>query len=162
MNRCTQRQFTFHPLTVLVISMMAAAIFALLVSLLFEGDLRWFLLYYFTPIGIPFVAFLFDRAEQYALTSTAAWGVDVVVLIPALTRAFIPIPFISGHALFLTYCLFTSKSKVARISAVLVLLQVIYLKIFVTHDQALFGGVVLGCLAAFYYRRIRPVKLGNE
>jgi hypothetical protein len=162
MNRFTQRQFIFHPVTVLVISMMAAAIFALLVSLLFEGDLRWFLLYYFTPVGIPFVAFLFDRAEQYALTSTAARAVDVVVLIPALTRAFIPLPLVSGHALFLTYCLLTSKSKVACITALLVFLQVAYLKLFVTHDPALFGGVVVGCLAAFLYLRIQPVKLGNE
>ena len=162
MNRFTQRQSIFHPVTVLIISMMAAAIFALLVSLLFEGDFRWFLLYYFTPIGIPFVAFLFDRAEQWALISKAAWAVDVVVLIPALTRAFIPIPLVSGHALFLTYCLLTSTSKVAGITAVLVLSQVIYLKIFVTHDPALFGGIVMGSLAAFIYLRIKPVKLGKE
>jgi hypothetical protein len=155
MNRFTQRQFIFHPVTVLIISTMAAAIFALLVSLLFEGDFRWFLLYYFTPIGIPFVAFLFDRTEQYALTSKATWALDLVVLIPAFTRAFVRIPLVSGHALFLTYCLLTSKSKVARLSAVLVLLQVVYLKLLVTHDTALFGGVVVGCLAAFLYRRIK-------
>ena len=146
-------------MTVLVFSMIAAAIFALLVKLLFDGDLRWFLLYYFTPIGIPFVAFLFDRAEQYELASTASWALDLVVLIFALTRAFVRIPLISGHALFLAYCLLTSRSNVARITAVLVLLQVAYLKIFVTHDTALFGGVITGCLAALLFRWVKPAKI---
>jgi len=159
MNRIRSRQFIFHPVTVLVFSMIAAAIFALLVTLLFDGDLRWFLLYYFAPIGIPFVAFLFDRAEQYELASTASWALDLVVLIFALTRAFVRIPLISGHALFLAYCLLTSRSNVARITAVLVLLQVAYLKIFVTHDTALFGGVITGCLAALLFRWVKPDKI---
>jgi hypothetical protein len=162
MNRVTSRQFIFHPVTVLVVSIVAAAIFALLVTLLFDGDLRWFLLYYFTPIGIPFVAFLFDRAEQYELASTASWALDLVVLIFALTRAFVRIPLISGHALFLAYCLLTSRSNVARITAVLVLLQVAYLKIFVTHDTALFGGVITGCLAALLYRWVKPAKINVQ
>jgi hypothetical protein len=158
MNRITRREFIFHPITVLVVSLLAAAIFALFIILSFDGDLRWFLLYYFTPIGIPFVAFLFDRAEQYSLASRAAWAIDLVVLLPALTRAFIPIPLISGHALFLTYCLLTSRSKVARLTAIIVLLQVAYLKLFVTHDTALFGGVIAGCLASLVYRQVKPVK----
>lgn len=150
--------YIFHPVTVIAVSLVAAAIFACFVSLLFDGDLRWFLLYYFTPIGIPFVAFLFDRAEEYKSTSTAAWVIDLAVLIPALARAFVRIPLISGHALFLCYCLLTSRSKIARITAFFVLLQVAYLKIFVTHDTALLGGVIAGCLAAFVYRRVKPVK----
>lgn len=141
---------------VLAVSILAAAIFALCVIVSFDGEFRWFLLYYFTPIGIPFVAFLFDRAEQYASTSPGSWSVDLMVLIPALARAFIRLPLISGHALFLTYCLLTSRSAVARITAFLVLSQVAYLKIFVTHDTALIGGVIGGSLAAFLYRRVRP------
>jgi hypothetical protein len=145
----------FHPVTVLAVSILAAGIFAIFVTLLFEGDFRWFLLYYFTPIGIPFVAFLFDRTEQYGSVSMASWAIDLAVLIPALTRAFVRLPFISGHALFLVYCLLTARSKVARLTAVLVLLQVAYLKIFVTHDTALVGGVILGCLAALVYRWVK-------
>lgn len=156
MNRMKRRQFIFYPATVLAVSIIAAAIFALIVTLFFEGDLRWFLLYYFTPIGIPFVAFLFDRGEQYELASLASWAVDLAVLVPALMRAFVRLPLISGHALFLTYCLLTSRSKVARITAVLVLLQVVYLKLFVTHDKALFGGIIAGCLAALYYQWVKP------
>jgi hypothetical protein len=142
-------------MTVLGVSMLAAGIAALSIILSFDGSLRWFLLYYFVPIGIPFVAFLFDRAERSGSVSTAAWAVDLVVLIPALLRAFVRLPLVSGHALFLTYCLLTTRSNVARLTAILVLLQVVYLKIFVTHDTALFGGVVVGCLAAFVYRRLR-------
>ena len=160
MNRVTQRQYLFHPVTVLIVSTAAAAVFALVVTLLFDGEFRWFLLYYFTPIGIPFVAFLFDRAEQNSLDSKIASGVDLVVLIFALIRAFVRIPLVSGHALFLVYCLLTSRSIVARITAILVLVQVIYLKIFVTHDTALFGGVIAGCLAALLYRRVKPIA-GN-
>lgn len=158
MYRITRREFIFHPITVLGISIVAAAIFALFVILLFDGDVRWFLLYYFTPIGIPFVAFLFDRAEQSELTAIAAWIVDLAVLIPALTRAFVRLPLVSGHTLFLVYSLLTSGSKVARITAVLVLLQVAYLKIFVTHDTALFGGIIAGCLAALIYRRVKSAR----
>jgi hypothetical protein len=158
MDRVRQRQYLFHPVTVLVVSIAAAAIFALFVTLVFDGEFRWFLLYYFTPIGIPFVAFLFDRAEQQTQVPKAAWIVDLVVIILALIRAFIRIPLISGHTLFLVYCLLTSRSKIARITAILVLLQVAYLKIFVTHDTALFGGLIAGCLAALIYRRIKSIQ----
>lgn len=154
----TRRELIFHPFTVLVVSILAAAIFALFIILLFEGDLRWFLLYYFVPVGIPFVAFLFDRAGGYALASAASWIVDLVVLIPALSRAFVRLPLLSGHALFLVYSLLTSRSSVVRLSAALVLLQVAYLKIFVTHDTALIGGIIAGSLAALIYRQVTSVN----
>lgn len=162
MHRITQRQFIFHRFTVLVVSIIAAGIFAVLIHLLFDGDLRWFLLYYFVPIGIPFVAFLFDRAEQYGSISRLSWAVDLAVLIPALTRAFVRLPLISGHALFLVYSLLTSQSRVARITAGLVLVQVAYLKIFVTRDTALVGGVIMGCLAALVYQRVRRYASVSE
>lgn len=103
MNRITQRQFIFHPVTVLMVSVIAASIFAFFINRSFDGELRWFLLFYFTPIGVPFVAFLFDRAEQYALASIVSWAIDLAVLKPALIRAVVPIPLISGHAPFLSY-----------------------------------------------------------
>ena len=151
----TQRYYLFHPATVLIVALIAAGIFALLVHLFFAGEFRWFLLYYFTPIGIPFVAFLFDRAEHYKSASPISWAVDVAVLIPALARVFVPLPLVSGHALFLTYCLLAAQSAVARLTAFLALLQVAYLKIFVTHDTALIGGILGGYLAALIYRRVR-------
>ena len=141
-------------MTVLIIALIAVLIFAFFINLLFDGELRWFLLYYFTPIGIPFVAFLFDRAERRAFASKAAWRIDAVILGLSLARSVILIPIISGHALFLTYALLTSQSKVARITALLVLLEVAYLKIFVWRDPTLIGGVIVGYLTALLYWRI--------
>ena len=158
MNRLTQHRHLFHPRSVLFVSIVAAAIFALIVTLLFDGELRWFLLYYFTPIGIPFVAFLFDRLERQTHVSKLTWVIDLVVVLLALIRAFVRLPLVSGHTLFLVYCLLTARSKVARITAVLVLLQVAYLKLFVTHDTALFGGIVAGCLAAWIYQRANLIQ----
>ena len=154
----TRRELVFHPITVLAASILAAVIFALFITLFFEGSFRWFLLYYHVPIGIPFIAFLFDRAEGYTRASRTSWAIDIVVLIFSLTRAFVRLPLISGHALFLTYCLLASRSPVVRVTAVIVVLEVAYLKIFVTHDTALIGGVIAGGLAALLYRRLTPVK----
>ena len=154
MKNISQRRFIFHSLTVLIIALIAALIFAFFINLLFDGELRWFLLYYFTPIGIPFIAFLFDRAERNVFASKAAWGIDAVILGLSLVRSVILIPIISGHALFLTYSLLTSQSKLARITAILVLLEVAYLKIFIWSDPTLIGGVIVGALAALLYWRI--------
>ena len=149
MKQIRTKRIAFQPATVLFAAMAAAAVFALFVYLVFDGERRRFLLYYFVPIGVPFVCFLFDRAERYASTSIAAWFVDLAVLVPALIRAFILIPVISGHALFLSYSLLTSRSGVARVTALLILLEVAYIKVFMWQDATLVGGVVGGCLAAF-------------
>jgi hypothetical protein len=154
MKNIFHRRFIFHPLTVLIIALIAAFIFALFINLLFDGELRWFLLYYFTPIGIPFVVFLFDRAERRAFASKAAWKIDAIILGLSLIRSVILIPIVSGHALFLTYALLTSQSKLARITALLVLVEVAYLKIFIWRDPTLIGGILVGCLTALLYKRI--------
>ncbi len=145
----------FHPITVLTTAAVATAVFALLVYIIFDGDRRPYVLYYSAPIGIPFVCFIFDRAERYKTIPKALWIVDVAVLIIALTRALVPIPLISGHAIFLSYALLTSYTKVTRITAALIMLQVAYLKIFLWHDVTILGGVILGSLAAVAYRRLR-------
>jgi hypothetical protein len=69
------------------------------------------------------------------------------------------VPLISGHALFLTYSLLSARSRVAQITAFAVLLQVIYLKLFVWHDLITpSGGILLGSGAALlrqYFLAIR-------
>lgn len=149
-----QRSSTFHPLTVSAAALTVAAIFALVLHRLFEGDFRWFLLYYIVPISIPFVCFLFDRAEHAFAAPRMAWTIDLAVLIPALIRMLVPIPMISGHALFLTHALLTCRSVVARFSAAIMLLQVAYLKIFVWHDVTIIGGALLGIAMALLYQRV--------
>lgn len=147
-NITIPRRFVFHPAIVFIVSVGSASIFALFAHLFFESDFRWLLVYYFSPIVVPFVAFLFDRADHYQSTPATAWAIDLTVLLPALARAVIPIPFISGHALFLTYSLLTTQSNIARIAAFLVLLQVVYVKIFLLQDATLIGGMIAGYLAS--------------
>lgn len=64
-------------------------------------------------------------------------------------------PIVSGHSLFLTYVMLTTRSWVARLTAVLVLIEVIYLKAFVWRDPTLIGGIVVGIFAALIERWLR-------
>ncbi len=149
------RRRLFHPLTVLATSLASAAVFALLIAWRSEGELRLYLLSYFVPVAVPFVAFLFDRAARWP---GVRWPLDLPVVGLALLRMVVPVPLISGHALFLTYAALTARLGVARMAAVAVLLEVAYLKIFAWEDPTLLGGTLLGALAAYAYRR----KPGNR
>jgi hypothetical protein len=146
------RMFFFHPATVLIVALVSAAAFALASYAAFDGDLRDLLVYYFAPIGVPFIAFLFERAERWP---DAPWLIDIPLVIVSFARAAFPIPFISGHALFLSYALLTTRTRVARWTAIVVLIQVAYMKIFVWHDATLFGGIALGIGAAWVTRLVR-------
>src|SRR5688572_6700420 len=55
----------FHPLTVLTVALVAALLFAAVSYVTFTGDLRDLLVYYFAPIAVPFIAYLFDRAQRW-------------------------------------------------------------------------------------------------
>jgi len=143
-----------RPLFVLAVSLGAALLFAALVAVTFHGEMQFFLLTYYVPIGVPFVAFLFDRADRWLETTWLQRIVDLCVLILALARAVAPVPLISGHTLFLVYALLSSRSWVVRVTAALVLLEVIYLKVFVWRDPTLIGGAAAACLAAWVFRRV--------
>jgi len=156
------RHLVFHPLTVLGVSLLAALLFALLVMMWFDGSIRSLLLYYFLPIGIPFVAYLFDRAQYSNEYGLVRWSIDLLVVSLALLRAFGTIPFISGHALFLSFALLTAHSWLTRILALFIMCQVIYLKLFVWQDITLVGGIVLGCIAAICFQRAGKVKKQTE
>jgi hypothetical protein len=148
-----RRRWMYRPLTVIGASLLAALLFGLAVTTLFEGEFRSFLLLYFLPVGLPFVAYLFDRAQRWNEIGIVRWGIDVSVLGLSLMRALVMIPLISGHALFLTYAILTARSWVARSLAWIVMCQVIYLKLFQWHDMTLWGGIASGCIAAFCFRR---------
>ena len=144
------RSLIFHPLTVLLCSLVAASSYTLYAALRVSRDQLPGHLFYVVPIVIPFVAFLFDRAERLRRFSTLLFVVDALVVGTALGRVVGNVPFVSGHTLFLTYCLFSTRSRVARVTAAIVLLQVIYLKYFVWQDWITStSGIVLGALAAF-------------
>ena len=145
------KSLVFHPLFVLCVSVGAALLFVVFAMWRYEGEWRDLLVFYFAPIGVPFVAFLFDRAQH---RREIRWWIDIPVVGLALLRSAYPIPLVSGHSLFLTYALLTSRSWVARLTAFIVLLQVIYLKTFVWHDATLIGGIVVGVLVAWVTHRL--------
>lgn len=140
----------YHPVVALIASILAAALFALGIILTFRGPERQFFLYYFVPIGVPFVAFLFDRAARRKALLIRHWALDVAVLSLSFTRAFVLVPLYSGHALFLTFALLTTRSWVVRGSALLVLMQVAYLK-FTWRDATFLGGLALGICASLLF-----------
>lgn len=142
------------PFVALGLALSAAGLFALASALFLQGDLRDLLVYYFAPVGVPFVCFLADRLQYPGLPL-----LDVPVVILALLRAAFPIPLISGHSLFLTYALLTTRTWVARITAVAVLAQVVYLKAFAWHDATIVGGAALGVAAAWAYRTVKRRSL---
>ncbi len=145
------KTFIFHPIFVLCLSLLAALLFVAFAIWKYEGEWWDLLVFYFAPIGMPFVAFLFDRAQH---RDKIRWWIDGPVVGLALLRSAYPIPIVSGHSLFLTYALLTSRSWVARLTAFIVLLQVIYLKTFVWHDATLIGGIIVGVLVAWAIHRM--------
>lgn len=117
---------------------------------------------YVVPIAVPFVAFLFDRAQRFRESTFIQHGIDLVVVGTAMGRVIGNVPFISGHTLFLTYALLSSRSLVVRISATLVMIQTVYLKYFVWHDFVTStSGIVLGSFAAVLVSRL-GTKLESE
>jgi hypothetical protein len=130
-----------------------ALIFALFCFAMFKDQRLYYYLTYIVPITVPFIGFIFDRMERYFQNNS--WFVlipliitDTVVTLVAITRAVYHIPFISGHALFLSFVLLTVRSWWVRIPVILVLLEVIYFKVWVWRDNTLYGGALFGVLAA--------------
>lgn len=131
------------------------ALYAATMKWLFAGgDLRRHLMYVL-PIIVPFVAFLFDRGAQLRTAGWPEWAIDLVVVATSILRALGVIPIISGHALFLTYAIARPGSRLTKITALMVMLQVLYLKIFVWNDQVTpFTGIAAGLSAALLVRAL--------
>ena len=124
---------------------MGAALYALYVTLRFPSGSLWGQYSYVTPIVVPFVAFLFDRAARRRRATAVQLIVDALVVGTAMWRAIGHVPYVSGHTLFLTYALLSTRSRVAQATAALVLLQVIYLKYIVWGDWITStSGIALG------------------
>lgn len=64
-------------------------------------------------------------------------------------------PFVSGHALFLSYAMLTCDSLVTQLTALLVMFEVAYIKIFVWQDMSIVTGIILGMATAMMVRRQR-------
>lgn len=151
------RPFIFHPAVVLTFSLLGAGMYALYATLRFPADKLPGQYLYVVPIVAPFVAFLFDRAERFRQSPPLRLIVDALVVGTSVWRAVGHVPFVSGHALFLTYALLSCRSRVGQVTAAAVMLEVIYLKYFVWHDWVTpTTGMLLGAAAAFLVRRLKP------
>ena len=116
------------------------------------GDLRRHFMYVL-PIIVPFVAFLFDRGARFRTARWPEWLTDLTVIAVSILRALGAIPLISGHALFLTYAIARPGSRLTKITALVVMLQVLYLKIFVWNDPVTpLTGIAAGLTAALIVR----------
>lgn len=104
---------------------------------------------YFVPLMVPLIAFMFERVEHVREANFFQHGVDFLVFGLAAGRVVGDVPYVSGHTLILSYALLQSKSKVVRISTILVLIQTLLLKYFVWHDFVTSNaGIALGCALA--------------
>ena len=143
----------FHPVFVLVCAVVAMIAYAAVTQWRLPGrDLRMHFIYVL-PIIVPFVAFLFDRGAQFRTAGWPEWIIDFVVVASSILRAIGVIPLISGHVLFLTYAIARPGSRLTKATALMVMLQVLYLKIFVWHDMVTpFTGIAVGLTAALIVR----------
>lgn len=147
-----------NPGVVYAISLIGASIFTLLMLPLprFAGERRWYLFAYHAPIVAVFISYFFDRVKYRAEIRPWQWGIEVIVVALALIRAVFSIPYISGHALFLSYLLVTTPLRLVWWLAILVFAEVIYIKVAVLNDPTLIGGViggVMGGVAVWWGKR---------
>ena len=139
----------FHPIVVLVLAIGAALVYAAWITWRFRGDNVGNQLIYVVPIVVPFVAFLLDRASRIGFWRVAIFVIDFVVVGTSLMRVIGNVPYVSGHSFFLTYAILGPGSWITRITAALVMVEVIYLKYFVWHDFVTSStGILLGTAAA--------------
>ena len=152
----SSRSWIFHPLVVLVFSLLGAAVCAGYVTKGFSATNLYQQTYYVVPIVIPFVAFIFDRAERFHEIHLLQFLIDALIIGLALGRVVGNVPYVSGHTLFLTYALLTGRSRVLLVTAGMVMLHAVYLKYIVWHDWVTStAGIVLGTLAALGAWRLR-------
>ncbi len=148
----------------LITATVATLLYAIWIIIRHDGWKEWWLLYYFAPITFPFVCFLIERMNTLRTASVPRWPwlVDLPVLALSITRAFYALPIISGHAFFLSYAVLTTRTRPARISAALVLLEVAYLKIFLWHDWTLFGGMAAASFSAMALIGLKKIAAGQQ
>ena len=120
----------------------------------FAGPGRDILLYYHAPIGFAFTLYALDRWERWATIARRQWLVEAPVVALALSRTVAPLPFFSGHALFLSYVIAVPGRALARGAAALVMVDVVIFKVFLLHDPTLIGGIIIGLIAAAIVRQM--------
>jgi hypothetical protein len=151
-----KRAWLVHPSAVLILSLAGGFAYAVWVANRFTGAALTGQYVYVVPIVVPFVAFLCDRAVEVRTLRSWILLVDSLVVFTAMMRVIGDVPFVSGHALFLTYAILRRGSLITRITATLVMIEVLYLKLIVWHDFVTpVGGVTLALAAAMLTQRLQ-------
>jgi len=120
-------------------------------------------LFYDVSIAVPIIAFLFDRIERRSELNLLHLAIDLIVVGSAIGRVVGNVPFVSGHTLFLTYAIISTRSLVVRIPAIVLLTQAVYLKYFVWHDFVTASdGIILGAISGLLVLKFgRYVEVGE-
>ena len=141
-------EFWEHPGLKLLTCMLAAYIGCwLIIDFNIEQRID-FVFSYFFPVFVVFFLYFFDRLEFRQEYRWYGFGIDILVLFISMLRMVYKVPYISGHALFLSFALFTVKRNSTRVLTFMVWLQVLLLKVFLWHDITFWGGLVVGGFAA--------------
>jgi hypothetical protein len=141
-----------------------AVAFAAAIALGFFFHLSWrssaVSLAYNVPIAVPFVMFFFDRLSPQ-VSRPRALMLDAAVIVLGLLRVFAPpLPFMSGHALFVGYAALSARRWPLRITAFAVAAQVVYFKLFVMGGWlSMVAGFATAAAAAHLHARLRLTKL---
>jgi hypothetical protein len=104
----------------------------------------------YVPIGGVFAAFIWDRVFPSRSENARLVACDVIVVALALMRVFVPpLPFISGHTLLSAYAALTTRQWPLRAISLTVLVQVMYVKLFVSGGwQSMLGALGVAILLA--------------
>ena len=95
-------------------------------------------------------------AKFFRLESNITRLIDAIIIVTAMWRVIGDVPYISGHAVFLTYAILSGYSYLGRISATIVMIEVVYLKVFIWNDWlSLTSGILLGVIAFLMAKRFR-------
>jgi hypothetical protein len=135
--------------------LMALILSALTISwalLFYEGDSRFYRLWYYTPAAFAVGPFVIDRIRPKIV---GGWPflLDVVIGTLCLLRPLTGQPPFSGHAVFSIYLLLTSSSVSTRLAALPLLVITLYAKLFLWKgDPSLVPGLLVGLGAGLSYR----------
>jgi dolichyl-phosphate-mannose--protein O-mannosyl transferase len=137
------------PWVQILVSLVLTILFGIAASFIknFNGAGRFILLAYHLPIGFAFSMFVLTEIANLRKERVARHFTSILVTGLSLLRVLMEVPFYSGHAFFITYMVLVTESLAARIVAVLVLLDVIYVKEWLLHDPTVWGGMLLGLVA---------------
>lgn len=145
--------FLNKPWQQLLLSFILTIFFSIAASFIknFNGAGLSILLVYHAPIVFAFLLFVISEYQDFWKEHGFRHIISLVVIACSLARVIKEIPLYSGHAFFITYMVLMVKSKMARIVAIIVLLDVIWLKCFVWHDESVWGGILFGLIAWIIY-----------